>query len=89
VIRSVDLTFSRTELPEGVLQATNRSEERGKFKDLLKPSLRRLTLLTWVIWFGSSIVYYGVILFTPGVFERTTGADPNEYVCPTIDSQYS
>jgi putative MFS transporter len=42
--------------------------------DLLKPALRRTSLLLWVIWFTISLGYYGVFTWLPNYF-RTGGMD--------------
>eukprot|EP00026_Physarum_polycephalum_P005204 Phypoly_transcript_05234.p1 GENE.Phypoly_transcript_05234~~Phypoly_transcript_05234.p1 ORF type:complete len:522 (+),score=55.19 Phypoly_transcript_05234:184-1566(+) len=46
----------------------------ASFKDLLAPSLRKTTLLLWVIWFANSFTYYGIVLAgTQIVSERGNG----------------
>ncbi len=39
-----------------------------RIQDLLRPKLRRTTLLLWVIWFAISLGYYGVFTWLPGFF---------------------
>lgn len=41
---------------------------RTKVSDLLRPALRRTTLLLWLIWFAISLGYYGVFTWLPGFF---------------------
>jgi MFS transporter, putative metabolite:H+ symporter len=41
---------------------------RPRVIDLLRPALRRTTLLLWVIWFAISLGYYGVFTWLPGFF---------------------
>ncbi|MBN1372236.1 MAG: MFS transporter [Anaerolineaceae bacterium] len=41
---------------------------RTKISDLLRPALRRTTLLLWLIWFAISLGYYGVFTWLPGFF---------------------
>jgi putative MFS transporter len=36
--------------------------------DVLRPALRRTTLLLWLIWFAISLGYYGVFTWLPGFF---------------------
>jgi len=67
----IQLTRSSKSLPPGRLAATELKEETGKIKDLVVPTLRRLTLLLWALWFINAIVYYGNVLFTPGMLEMT------------------
>lgn len=40
----------------------------ARVNDLLKPALRRTTLLLWVIWFAISLGYYGVFTWLPNYF---------------------
>lgn len=40
--------------------------------DLLRPSLRRATLLLWLIWFSISLGYYGIFTWLPNYF-RSSG----------------
>ncbi len=40
--------------------------------DLLRPELRRTTLLLWLIWFAISLGYYGTFTWMPNYF-RSTG----------------
>ncbi len=40
--------------------------------DLLKPELRRTTLMLWIIWFAISLGYYGVFTWLPSFF-RSSG----------------
>jgi len=44
--------------------------------DLVAPSLRKTTLLLWVIWFVNTFVYYGLVLFAPAFFKAERG-DPD------------
>lgn len=39
--------------------------------DLLRPELRRTTLLLWVMWFFISLGYYGVFTWLPNYFKAT------------------
>lgn len=40
-------------------------ERKVHVKQLFSPSLWRSTILLWLIWFGDSMVYYGLMLITP------------------------
>jgi MFS transporter, putative metabolite:H+ symporter len=42
---------------------------QAKVSDLWKPSMRRTTLLLWVIWFTISLGYYGVFTWLPSFFK--------------------
>lgn len=57
----------RKSLPPGKLIAGDLKTPRARVRDLFAPSLRRTTLLLWVIWFCNTFVYYGLVLFTPGL----------------------
>lgn len=39
-----------------------------RIQDLLRPQLRRTSLLLWLIWFAISLGYYGVFTWLPGFF---------------------
>jgi MFS family permease len=60
-------------LPSGHLKPLP-PEPRGKLRDLFSSGLRLLTSLLWVIWFNSSLIYYGIVLFTPEYFQSFDGA---------------
>jgi MFS transporter, putative metabolite:H+ symporter len=40
-------------------------------RDLLRPSLRKTTLLLWVLWFSISLGYYGVFTWLPNYFRMS------------------
>jgi len=42
-----------------------KDESRGHFPELLSPSVRRLTLLIWILWVAHAVIYYGNVLVTP------------------------
>jgi hypothetical protein len=54
------ITFCST---QGKIVAPVDQGGRGRMLDLLSPSLRRTTLLLWVIWIINAFVYYGVVFF--------------------------
>lgn len=47
------------------------SPHRGRFRDLLVPSLRRTSLLLWFIWMACAFCYYGLVLMTTELFETS------------------
>ncbi|XP_072388287.1 synaptic vesicle 2-related protein isoform X1 [Diabrotica undecimpunctata] len=47
------------------------SLHRGRFKDLLVPSLRKTSLLLWFIWMACAFCYYGLVLMTTELFETS------------------
>ncbi|XP_048523169.1 synaptic vesicle 2-related protein [Dendroctonus ponderosae] len=47
------------------------SPHRGRFRDLLVPSLRRTSLLLWFIWCSCAFCYYGLVLMTTELFESS------------------
>jgi putative MFS transporter len=55
------------ELPELHLEALPPSRP-SRVSDLLRPELRRTTLMLWVIWFAISLGYYGVFTWLPNYF---------------------
>ncbi|XP_044264934.1 synaptic vesicle 2-related protein isoform X1 [Tribolium madens] len=52
--------------------ATTSSPHRGRFRDLLVPSLRRTSLLLWFIWMACAFCYYGLVLMTTELFETSS-----------------
>ncbi|XP_066146948.1 synaptic vesicle 2-related protein isoform X1 [Euwallacea fornicatus] len=48
------------------------SPHRGRFKDLLVPSLRLTSLLLWFIWSSCAFCYYGLVLMTTELFETSS-----------------
>lgn len=51
-------------LSPGKNKTSNFKTGLSSFLMLLSPRLRRITLLTWVVYFGNSFSYYGIILLT-------------------------
>ncbi|XP_009620262.1 organic cation/carnitine transporter 7-like [Nicotiana tabacum] len=51
-------------LSPGKNKISNFKTGLSSFLMLLSPRLRRITLLTWVVYFGNSFSYYGIILLT-------------------------
>lgn len=47
------------------------SPHRGRFRDLLVPSLRVTSLLLWFIWMACAFCYYGLVLMTTELFESS------------------
>ncbi|XP_018328933.1 synaptic vesicle 2-related protein [Agrilus planipennis] len=47
---------------------------RGRFKDLLIPSLRMTSLLLWFIWMACAFCYYGLVLMSTELFEPSSNA---------------
>jgi MFS family permease len=75
-------SWNKSPLPPGrlVLNTANASEiaapsRQTSVLDLFSPNLRRLTIVLWAIWFAHSIVYYGLILFTPEYFQQIVEAN--------------
>jgi putative MFS transporter len=60
-----------TTLPDLPLQPIKRTPP-PRASELLRPGLRRTTLLLWVMWFVISLGYYGVFTWLP-TFLRSTG----------------
>jgi hypothetical protein len=44
--------------------------KRGRFVDLFSPEMRKTTLMTWFLWFGTAASYYGIILAQSDILER-------------------
>jgi len=42
--------------------------EKGSPLDLLRPTLRKTTLLLWPLWFVNTCAYYGIVMITPDYF---------------------
>ncbi|XP_070204759.1 synaptic vesicle 2-related protein-like isoform X2 [Littorina saxatilis] len=61
-------------MPLGKLvEPTVESVKRGRFIDLLKPEMRRTTILLWIIWLVCAFSYYGIVLLTTALFEHPDG----------------
>ncbi|KAK9876159.1 hypothetical protein WA026_011275 [Henosepilachna vigintioctopunctata] len=58
--------------------AMNTSAHRGRFRDLLVPSLRKTSLLLWFIWMSCAFCYYGLVLMTTELFETSNTICSNE-----------
>lgn len=53
-------------------------ETKGHVLELLSPSVRRLSLLLWVLWIAHSVIYYGNVLFTPKFYgSHQSNPDPS------------
>jgi MFS family permease len=55
-------------MPPGRLQLADLSIQRGDFKKLVAPGIRRSTILLWALWMIGSFVYYGIILMITQMF---------------------
>jgi len=68
------------EVPCASLIVPNQTHVKpANFRDLFSPSLRKTTLLLWVIWFANSFTYYGIVLAgTQIVSERGNGEICND-----------
>ncbi|KAK5647632.1 hypothetical protein RI129_002524 [Pyrocoelia pectoralis] len=51
--------------------AHGHSPHRGRFRDLLVPSLRTTSLLLWFIWMACAFCYYGLVLMTTELFQSS------------------
>ncbi|XP_076434942.1 synaptic vesicle 2-related protein-like [Babylonia areolata] len=62
-------------MPLGKLVEPVMSEnvKRGRLVDLLKPEMRRSTILLWIIWLVCAFSYYGIVLLTTALFENPDG----------------
>lgn len=49
--------------------------EATRFRDLLSPRWRKITLLLWIAWIGMEIGYYGLILLISRVFDPDANGD--------------
>jgi len=43
----------------------------GDYRQLFSPYLWKSTILIWIIWFGNSMVYYGLMLLTPEYLQES------------------
>lgn len=59
-----------TSLPNLPLEPLHEGAQ-SKVSDLLKPGLRRTTLLLWLLWFAISLGYYGVFTWLPNFFRAS------------------
>lgn len=49
-------------------------EEKGVSDLFRTPQLKKITLLTWAVWFGFGCTYYGLVLLLPHVFPAPAGS---------------
>ncbi|XP_046839414.1 synaptic vesicle 2-related protein-like [Xenia sp. Carnegie-2017] len=66
------------ELPKnGYCLKTNTMKDRGRVADLFRNSYWKTTILVWIQMFGGLLIYYGVLLMTPTIFQysRTRNCD--------------
>jgi hypothetical protein len=43
--------------------------ERGNPKDLFSPTYLRTTLMVWMLWFGTALSYYGMVLASAEILQ--------------------
>lgn len=60
--------MNKTEVPEGEL-VPEVAEDRGHPKLLFSRSYRRTTLQCWVLWFGTALTYYGMVLASAEILQ--------------------
>jgi MFS transporter, putative metabolite:H+ symporter len=60
--------YNGNSLPDLPLRPMEKTTQ-ARSSDLLKPGLRRTTLLLWLMWFGISLGYYGVFTWLPTFFK--------------------
>lgn len=75
--------MNRSSLPEGILVEPY-LENRGSFRDLIDPKYLRTTLQIWLIWFGTSFAYYGIILTSSELLERNLVCGAQETAAETV-----
>ena len=61
-------------MPNLRLKPIEKKAAVSRTSDLLKPGLRRTTLLLWLMWFAISLGYYGVFTWLPSFF-RSSGME--------------
>lgn len=61
-------------MPNLRLKPIEKKAAVSRTADLLKPGLRRTTLLLWLMWFAISLGYYGVFTWLPSFF-RSSGME--------------
>jgi MFS transporter, putative metabolite:H+ symporter len=66
-------TVNGTSIPDLPLEPVT-DTAKPRVRDLLKPGLKRTTLLLWLVWFGISLGYYGVFTWLPTYF-RASGME--------------
>lgn len=75
--------MNRASLPPGRLVEPV-VKERGNWRVLLSPSLRRTSLLLWYTWFVASFSYYGSVLSSSELLEKNllciTNPDPDHQI---------
>ncbi|XP_056133731.1 putative transporter SVOPL [Lampris incognitus] len=75
--------MNKASLPPGRLMEPH-SHQRGSWRILLSPALRRTSLLLWYSWFVASFSYYGSVLSSSELLEKNllcvTDADEHHQV---------
>ena len=61
-----------TELFANVNFCCDESSERGRIGQLFAPGLQATTLLLWLCWFCTVVLYYGLVMVTPHLFGTST-----------------
>lgn len=44
-------------------------EERGNPRELFSPAYLKTTLMVWVLWFGTALSYYGMVLASAEILQ--------------------
>lgn len=65
---------------EGKLRVIPPVKSKFTFVELFSPSLRKITILLWVIWFCNTFAYYGLVLLAPSFFEKEVEDDPDDRI---------
>ncbi|XP_045173106.2 putative transporter SVOPL isoform X2 [Mercenaria mercenaria] len=60
--------MNRNSLPEGTVVNTHITE-RGNPRDLFSPMYLRTTLMVWILWFGTALSYYGMVLASAEILQ--------------------
>eukprot|EP00736_Rhodelphis_marinus_P011399 Rmarinus@m.2383 len=63
----------------------NNAVRRGQLGELLKPAIWKTTVLLWVVWFGCTQVYYGIILLITKMFSLENSGTR----CPSYHTEES
>ncbi|KAL4224242.1 hypothetical protein ACF0H5_017695 [Mactra antiquata] len=60
--------INKSKMPEGEL-VQETEEDRGHPKLLISPAYRRTTIQVWILWFGTALTYYGMVLASAEILQ--------------------
>ncbi|XP_054739896.1 synaptic vesicle 2-related protein isoform X2 [Anastrepha obliqua] len=71
----------------GRLTVDRETNSPAHMRTLLKPELRKITLLLWFIWMSCAFCYYGLVLISAELFLRDKADSISNQDCNTFNTQ--